>query len=137
LYLAGDSFHHPSELRPNEFLQLPHELHLPAFGPKPCPCQVFRYIEPERSLDKPFVEPSDSFSHNNEQAIETISKIQPFDADDRCFVIAAHDESLYPFLEYIPKLANLWQSKGWKEKGRWPFLNDFAEAVRIGKESKD
>jgi hypothetical protein len=106
LYLAGDSFHHPSALRPNEFPQLPHELYLPAFGPKPCPCQVFRHIEPEKLLDEPFAKPSDSFSHNNEQAIETISKIiQPFDADDRCLVIAAHDESPYLSLEYVPKQA--------------------------------
>lgn len=82
------------------------------------------------------MEPKDSFSHNNEQAMETISKIQPFDADDRCFVIAAHDESLQSGMDHFPKSANSWQSEGWKEKGRWPCLNYFAGGIRIGKEAK-
>ena len=136
LFFAGDSFHHQSELRPSPHLHLPPQLDLQNFAPKPCPCQIFENLQPRRSLDKPFVEPKDSFSYNNEQAMEVISKIQPFDADDRCFVVAAHDESLYHILEYFPKHANSWQQKGWKEKGRWLFLNDFSEAVRVGKESK-
>lgn len=137
LYLAGDSFHHPSELRPNVLVPLPQELHLPTFGPKLVSRQIFENLRPERAFDTPFVDPKNSFSYNNEQAMETISKIQLFDADDRCLVIAAHDESVYPILEYFPKQANSWQSIGWKEKGRWLFLTDFAEAVQVGKASKD
>lgn len=136
LFLAGDSFHHASELRPAPDLRLPRELDLEAFSPNPCPCQVFENLQPKRRLNKPFVDPNDSFSHNNEQAMDTISKIQPFDADGRCFVTAAHDESLYTIMEYFPKRANSWQQEGWKERGRWPFLNDFADAVQIGKESE-
>ena len=129
LFLAADSFHHPSQLRPNPILLLPKELDLPAFGGKCCPCQIFQNLEPKRQLDRPFVEPNDLFSHNNEQAIETIIKIQPIDVDEECFVVAAHDESIYPIMDYFPKQANSWHSKGWKEKGRWPFLNDLADAV--------
>lgn len=80
------------------------------------------------------MDPSDSLPHNHVQAIETGSKIQPFDADDRGFVVAAHDEPLYPVMDCFPKHANPWQSKGWKEKGRGPFLDDFAEAVRVGRD---
>jgi hypothetical protein len=135
LFLAGDSFHHASELRPAPDL-IPKVLDLETFSSKPCPCQVSENLQPKRRLDKPFVEPDDSFSHNYEQAMDTISKIQPFDADDRCFVTAAHEESLYPIMEYFPKHANSWQQEGWKVRGRWPFLNDFADAVRVGKESE-
>ena len=118
IFLAGDSFHHPSELRPTPHVKLPNELNLPDFRPRPCSRQIFESLRPRRPLDKPFVDPSESLSHNNRQALETIAKIQSFDADDSCFVVAAHDESLYPIMEYFPKQANSWLEKGWKEKGR-------------------
>lgn len=28
-------------------------------------------------------------------------------------------------LEFFPRDANAWKEKGWKEKGRWGFLQDF------------
>jgi hypothetical protein len=136
LMLTADSFHHASEIRPTADVKLPQELNLPAFGAEPVPSKIFENLKPSRRLDKPFTAPREGFSSNNEQAMETISKIQAFDADERCFVIAAHDGSLYPILEYFPKQANSWKEKGWKEKGRWPFLNDFAEAVKVGEGSK-
>jgi hypothetical protein len=136
IFLAGDSFHHPSELRPTKHVKLSKVLDLPDIRPRPCPCQVFENLQPRRPLDKPFVDPSESLSHNNQQALETIVKIQAFDADDSCFIVAAHDDSLYPIMECFPEEANSWKEKGWKEKGRWPYLNDFAEAVRIGMEFK-
>lgn len=42
LFLAGDSFHHPSEVRPISDVPLPEELDIPNFSLKPCPCQIFR-----------------------------------------------------------------------------------------------
>ncbi len=42
----------------------------------------------------------------------------------------AHDESLLNVVDFFPKYANDFKSKGWAEKGRWLFLKDFAKAVK-------
>lgn len=55
--------------------------------------------------------------------------MQAFDADDDIFVIMAHDSSLMDVVDFFPKSANNFKNKGWKEKGRWAFLKDFAVAV--------
>ena len=75
LFLAGDSFHHPSELQPTPTLLVPKKLDLPAFGGKIRPCQISQNLKPKRQLGSSFGEPNDSFSHNSEQAIETTVKI--------------------------------------------------------------
>lgn len=96
LFLAGDSFDHPSELRPSPAVLLPKELDLPAFGAKISPLQIFQNLKPNRQLDRPFVELSDSFSVNSEQAVETTINMQPIDVDEECFVVAADDKSIEP-----------------------------------------
>ena len=57
--------------------------------------------------------------------------MQDFDADDRVFVVIAHDFTLLDVMDFFPREANDWKAKGWKEKGRWRFLKDFQRAVEL------
>jgi len=42
----------------------------------------------------------------------------------------AHDDTMLDVVEKFPNgLANDWKKKGWREKGMWRFLGDFAGAV--------
>lgn len=62
-------------------------------------------------------------------AEKSVAKVQVFDACDNVLVVMAHDGSLLQVFDFFPKYANDFKSKGWKEKGRWSFLQDFAVAV--------
>ena len=52
------------------------------------------------------------------------------DAQGKVLVVMAHDDSLLPVMDFFPKSANDFMTKGWVEKGRWLFLKDFAKAVK-------
>ncbi|ETS85029.1 hypothetical protein PFICI_03054 [Pestalotiopsis fici W106-1] len=146
ILLAGDSFHHGSELRPHPGAALPESVSFQ--GGKCCDTAVFKSIHPNTSgievperyvkalqhphggcSQVPFHTISqkatgETLSHDIEVTRETLRAIQGFDADPNIFVIAAHDATLYDVLEYLPKLANDWQKKGWKAQTRWYFLED-------------
>ncbi|KAL9114259.1 MAG: hypothetical protein Q9227_001681 [Pyrenula ochraceoflavens] len=126
IYMAGDSFHHGCELRPNPHSPLPSQVSLS----NPIPTSVFQKIHPypDRYATTHFINPA-SISVNVEQAIQTIAKIQKFDADESVLVIAAHDTSMFDDLPYFPKDANGWRSTDVKEKTKWLFLKDFEGLV--------
>ena len=129
MLLGGDTFHHGGELRPHGALPLPEEISLPDISPNPIPRSKFENIHPAHAKDVPFFGPNPSFSYDDRAARETIRKVQDFDADDRVFVVAAHDFTLFDMLHYLPEKANDWKQRQWKEKGRWTFLNDFKFAL--------
>lgn len=52
-----------------------------------------------------------------------------FDASDDIFIILAHDKSLLEVIDFFPNKANEWKTKGWKDTGRWRFLEDFKDAI--------
>lgn len=154
IYLAGDSFHHSSELRPHDGngASLPRSLKLPGLS---CPCSAFHTIHPLNDRSKipnhyrehydqvpndpskvPFhtlsqTESGETMAVNLAAARDTIKAVQRFDSDPRVFVIAAHDTTLYKILEYFPKSANAWRERGWKEEGYWLFLRDLEKAVEV------
>lgn len=163
IYLAGDSFHHASELRPHggvgASLSDSLSLKLPSLS---CPCSGSRFhlIHPlnERSRipehyrgyydqvpndpDRvPFhtlseTESGETMAVDLRAARGTVEAIQRFDSDPRVFVIAAHDTSLRGVLEYFPKTANEWRENGWKEEGYWLFLKEFGKAVEVAEETQ-
>ncbi|EFQ35571.1 metallo-beta-lactamase superfamily protein [Colletotrichum graminicola M1.001] len=65
------------------------------------------------------------------EARETVEAVKRFDASPDVLVVAAHDGSLYGVMEYFPKGANEWKSKGWRESGRWLFLRDFEKPLEV------
>ena len=152
MYLGADSFHHGSMLRPHSDSRLPDDVRLPSLC---CSCEALRAIHPLAHLSEaperyhatfgqqgteyrevPFhtvsqTETGDSLAIDIEEARTTIKKVQKFDKLEDVFVVAAHDTSLYGVLEYFPKEANAWKEKGWKEKGKWLFLDDMKAALDL------
>ena len=52
------------------------------------------------------------------------------DGHDNVLVMLAHDDTMLDIVDKFPNgTANEWKKKGWREKGMWRFLGDFAEAV--------
>lgn len=47
------------------------------------------------------------------------------DTDPNILVIIAHDCDVPDVIDLYPKPLNSWKDKGWKERLRWMFLNDF------------
>ncbi|RAH69235.1 MBL fold metallo-hydrolase [Aspergillus aculeatinus CBS 121060] len=69
--------------------------------------------------------PSEAPSLEKEAAArETLAAVQRFDADDRVFVVAAHDTSIHEILELFPETSNDWKAKDLKRKGRYSFLEE-------------
>ena len=138
IYMAGDSFHHPSQLRPNAHLPLPTSLKSPKHS---CPCDLesdpysvlsvhpsFTPVKPFLRVSRPPTVPS-SIAVDPEEADETIAKIQRFDSMSNVFVLAAHDKSVFDVIRLFPEEANDWHEQGWKEKGRWRWIRDYENAV--------
>ena len=83
------------------------------------------------ALSKPFLLPSEGMAHNVTEALESIDKMQDFDAQDNVFTITAHDSTLLDVVGFFPKAtANRWKEYGWREKVLWQFLGDFGQAVQ-------
>ena len=111
--------------------------------PSPCLGHLFESLHPcaaDSTVDTirtPFVKIGEkSPAIDLAAARETLQKIEKFDADPNILVIAAHDWSLRDVIEYYPKRANNWRSKGWKEKGKWRFLADFQKAIDFVSKAK-
>lgn len=64
------------------------------------------------------------------KAEASLGKMQDFDASEDVLVAIAHDSSLLSVVDFFPKRANEWKEKGWKQTGRWRFLEDFYQAAR-------
>ncbi|RKU43005.1 hypothetical protein DL546_002810 [Coniochaeta pulveracea] len=137
ILLGGDATHHVGELRPSSYVPLPERV---------CPDRLtgekgggretgsFEKLLADGDRTGAFYEPAvmpggHCVHHSVEQAKETISKIQEFDAADNIMVMMAHDASLLDVVDFFPKQVDDFMSKGWKEKARWRFLKDFAEAI--------
>lgn len=139
IFMGGDAAHHCGEIRPTEFRPLPKEVTLeqpiPRRFPCPCPGELLQnHIHPERSATTPFYEPSDIINEIPEQGKWTIEGLTEFDADDRVFMVLAHDASLLPVLDFFPKSANKWQSLGWADMCRWRFVTEWTNSIKESSE---
>ncbi|KAK4168370.1 beta-lactamase-like protein [Cladorrhinum sp. PSN259] len=144
VFLAGDSFHHPGEIRPSRYLPIPESIQPSPFSAlnttsccgSSCPGSIFDEIlkregRPEGSA---FYSPArlgeNSFHHDVDELEVTVGKVQEADCQDDIFVCAAHDESLLDVVEFFPEgTLNDFTEKGLAKKARWRFLSDFGRAV--------
>ena len=138
IFMGGDACHHGGEFRPSIYLPLPEEIYPNPFdlkSGKPCPGAAFDDILRDGDKSKPFYaiarpEDGSGVADDADEAELTIEKVMEADAQGKVLVVMAHDDSLLPVMDFFPKSANDFMTKGWVEKGRWLFLKDFAKAVK-------
>jgi glyoxylase-like metal-dependent hydrolase (beta-lactamase superfamily II) len=136
IFMGGDTCHHGGEFRPSHYLTIPEFISPNPFDPKsktPCPGSIFEDLYRDGDGKKPFytiARVEGGVAYNADEAEETIEKVMEADAQDEVLVIMAHDDSLSGVVDFFPKYANEFKSKGWVEEGRWLFLKDFAKAVK-------
>lgn len=163
ILMGGDSFHHPSQMRPHKYTPLPTTISgQMANLPQPydtCTGTWFESIHPSsdhrsRNIPEHYVDyirtshqdpvtspfytisqkpTGETLAVDINQARDTIQALQAFDGDPNIFVIAAHDTTLADVVEYLPKTANQWKEKGWKTEGQWRFLGDLWSSVELAK----
>lgn len=139
ILMGGDACHHGGEFRPTPYLPLPTHISpnpLDRHSAQPCPGALFEAIHRHENGTEPFYEVAvlpggKGAAHDAVEATETIGKLEEFDADPGVFVVVAHDESLREVVEFFPAGANAWRERRWGEVGRWGFLKDFREAVKV------
>ncbi|KAF4546697.1 N-acyl homoserine lactonase [Lasiodiplodia theobromae] len=156
--LARDCAHHGAEFRPSPYLPLPRTISPSPFPHHPqhatiCPGALFAPIHPAASLPekatKPFYTPTQFFPYSFDDCVWSIDGLQEFDADERVFVVNAHDESLLSVFYGVDGEGKgkglLWPQgtlDAWREgqnlatRARWAFLEDFAGAVGLGERGK-
>ncbi|KAI1376408.1 beta-lactamase-like protein [Hypoxylon crocopeplum] len=138
ILMGGDAIHHDGELRPHHWHPLPDAI-LPhpfnASASTSCPGEIFEQLL-RSGKEEPFYLPSiktpdgrPSVHFDVPEAIESIKKLQEFDAHDNILIVPAHDHYFLDVVDFFPKSANDFAQKGWVKKTRWMFLADFAKAV--------
>lgn len=135
IFMGGDACHHGGEFRPSQYLTIPKSILPNPFDKKsktPCPGSLFEDLYRDGDGKKPFytIAREGGVAADVDEAEETIGKVIEADAHDEVLVIMAHDDSLLDVVDFFPKYANEFKSKGWVEEGRWLFLKDFAKAVK-------
>ena len=136
MLLGGDACHHGTEIRPSKYRPIPSVIYPSPYAAidsdaflsarSGCPGSVFQNeIHPSKSSREPFCRPSEDISHDLDEAVRSIEKLQELDARENIFTVFAHDQSLFDIVDFFPNPANDWKAKGWKEKGFWRFLGEF------------
>ena len=129
IFMGGDCCHHPGEFRPTEYLPLPKHIApapLSKFGLGGCPgAYMVEQVHPKRSATQPFYDVAQGFSHDHDEAVRSIRKLEDFDASDDVFMCIAHDHTLLQNVDFYPETINDWKAKGYAEKVRWTFCGDF------------
>ncbi|KAI1400479.1 beta-lactamase-like protein [Hypoxylon fuscum] len=137
ILMGGDIIHHDGQLRPHHWHPLPDSVSPHPFTlstTSTCPGELFEKILRD-GKEEPIYLPG-SRSHENggvhhdvPEVINSIKKLQEFDAHDNILIVPAHDQFLLGVVDFFPKLANDFFTKDWVKKSRWMFLGDFAKAV--------
>lgn len=126
--LGGDICHYAGIFRPSEHLPVPE-----AILPNPCVpsaqvplCPGTAFVELQKARGRDFSSSlyDMTFGHDIPLAQHTATWLQELDADDRIFVIIAHDSTVRDGVDHYPKSLNEWRSKGWGRSLRWAFLRD-------------
>jgi hypothetical protein len=96
---------------------------------------LFEECHPAKGTNKdyrttPFYELNPAMNVSLPDAIESVNKMEAFDASPNVFVIIAHDTSLLDVLPFFPKTINNWDSANYKSIGTWRFLKDFGGAIK-------
>lgn len=132
ILMGGDIAHHGGEFRPTRYLPIPEKVE-PDPRRQPwsggyAPGEIFAKTNiahtGDKQYSKPYFKPAPGFPDNNEQAQWSIDVLMEFDGRDNIFPVCAHDASLLGVLEFFPKSANDWKTKGWKREGLYRYLAD-------------
>ncbi|OAG37870.1 hypothetical protein AYO21_07976 [Fonsecaea monophora] len=139
ILLGGDACHHNGEFRPTELLPLPETIHpSPISSMSICPASLFQAIHRDKSATTEFYKLAPKFSHDHHAAVDTIHGLEELDADARVLVLVAHDPALTDGSLDVPLFPagtlDDWKARGLKERIRWYFLRDFAEAAVHGRQ---
>jgi hypothetical protein len=122
IFMAGDAYHHPAQLRPSEHKPLPQKIAAPA-ALKKC------------ARNAPFLGPpqgSMSVHADCPGAVRVQTIIRAFDARDDVLVIIAHDGSgdVEGLVKFFPATSNAWMKEGLKDRLFWAFLDQANPANR-------
>lgn len=126
ILLGGDCCHHAGQFRPSQSCPLPDQT-IPTLRKhaSPCPGSIFQLIHPKKSSNSPFYELKEVGTHDMVAANESRAKLMDFDASDDVLVLIAHDNDIKDIVDFYPGTLNEWKAKGWKEKLKWAFLDEF------------
>jgi len=136
ILMGGDACHHGGEFRPSKYMPLPTGIlpdPLDRHSVMPCPGELFEELLRDGDRTKPFFaiyRGTGAVTSDPEEAEKTIEKVQEADADDKIFVVMAHDETIMGVVDFFPKYANDFVQKGWVKGSQWAFLKDFAVAIK-------
>lgn len=147
VFMGADACHHPGVLRPTEYLPLPHSVLLSQFVDgladsatiastnervSACPGALLQQLTPGQSPTAPFFTLAKGpLFPDHDAAMNTVRKIQEFDAAENVFVLIAHDLSLRDKIPLFPKTINLWKARRLRTGTRWLFCNDFEPALHV------
>ncbi|KAI0401807.1 hypothetical protein F4802DRAFT_600652 [Xylaria palmicola] len=132
--MGGGALHHGGELRPHPWRPLPESILPNPFDPlssNPCPGELFDQLLPN-GRKSPFYQPSrkpDSVHSDVPAMVETIRRLQEFDAHDNILIVLGHDPAFLSVADRFPKTLNAFMEKDWAKKTRWAWLADFAKAA--------
>lgn len=126
--LGGDICHYAGIFRPSVHLPIPDAIlpHpcLPTSNSPLCPGTAFVELQKARGRDSKSSLYDMTFGHDIPLAQHTATSLQELDADNRIFVIVAHDSTVRDGVDHFPKSLNDWKSKGWGKSLKWAFLGD-------------
>ena len=86
---------------------------------------MVEHVHPKRSATQPFYDIAQGFSHDHDEAVRSIRKLEEFDASDDVLMCIAHDQTLLGNVAFYPETINDWKVKGYGDKVRWAFCGDF------------
>ncbi|CEJ90415.1 hypothetical protein VHEMI06203 [[Torrubiella] hemipterigena] len=123
VFLGGDCAHHCGVFRPSQYVPLPESITL---GNVTYTVEEVRSIHPKGSMVEPFLQVDEEpMCEDHAAAVESVEKMQVFDAQDNILVCIAHDATLRRHLPVFPETLNGWKQADLKNKLRWEFLRDF------------
>ncbi|KAF2854210.1 Metallo-hydrolase/oxidoreductase [Plenodomus tracheiphilus IPT5] len=126
--LGGDICHYAGIFRPSKHLPVPE-----AISPHPCfpnadfpLCPGTAFVDLQRSRARTSTDPlyDLTFGHDIPLAQNTATWLQELDADDRVFVVIAHDSTVRDGVDHFPKALNDWRERGWGRSLKWAFFRD-------------
>ncbi|KAL6708928.1 hypothetical protein ACN47E_002335 [Coniothyrium glycines] len=126
--LGGNICHYAGIFRPSQLLRVPESI-----VPHPCRlhanvpfCPGTAFAELQKSRNRSPTEPlyDMTFGHDIPLAQNTARWLQELDADEKIFVIIAHDLTVRDGVDHFPKSLNDWKSRGWGQSLKWAFFRD-------------
>jgi len=133
---AGDTCHHPGQLRPTSSLRR----HFPCPGAIVAESRTtFSHVHFShdgvdlalRSQPLLSIPDGQSFYADPVTSKVSLNKLEDFDANPNIFVLISHDISVGDVVEQFPESINDWKAKKYKERATWAFAEKENPAFRF------